>query len=46
MTAAHGDVPSLLGAWAAGACPPDEAARVAGHLAECPSCMAESRALA
>ncbi|MFB4313302.1 maleylpyruvate isomerase family mycothiol-dependent enzyme [Actinomadura sp. 21ATH] len=46
MTAAHGDVPSLLGAWAAGACPPGEAARVAEHLAECPSCMAESRALA
>jgi uncharacterized protein (TIGR03084 family) len=45
MTAAHRDVAPLLGAWAVGACSPEEDALVRRHLAECSECARESRLL-
>jgi uncharacterized protein (TIGR03083 family) len=38
----HPDVDRALAAWALDACPPDEAARIAEHVASCTGCAAEA----
>ncbi|MEZ0065136.1 uncharacterized protein (TIGR03083 family) [Streptacidiphilus sp. MAP12-20] len=42
---AHEALRGLLGAWALDACPPEEAARLEAHLANCPSCAEEGHRL-
>mgnify|MGYP001947586665 CR=1 FL=1 len=43
--AAHEDLASLLGAWALGACAPEETRRVEAHLKECARCAEEGARL-
>ncbi|MBO2454024.1 maleylpyruvate isomerase family mycothiol-dependent enzyme [Actinomadura barringtoniae] len=38
----HPDVNGSLAAWALDACPPDEASRIAEHVASCTTCSAEA----
>jgi uncharacterized protein (TIGR03083 family) len=42
MKAVHRDVAPLLGAWASGACTPEQTALVLEHLAECDECARQS----